>query len=481
MKKGFAILLAVALLMSISGSVFASRLQQVTYRSGFQVANLDATHEAHITVTYYPQGTAAAVDVDDTIDAGGSVTYAALHTEAGDPFNGSVVVSSDMPIAAIANTLGAAFGNDWAYAASTGGFSEGSQSFSLPLLMCNNNDFDTWFNIQNAGTGTANITINYVAGPLGGTDATDTASIEPGRAVTFNQAEGSAGSEKKCAAGLSAAAGGTFVGAATITSNEPIVATVMQLNTGTFRVLMGYNGFTGGAEDIRAPLVMANNAGFFTGIQVQNAGTTSTTVTIDFSANTVGTFNPTDLTFDLDPGAAATYLQAGNDGTNDWVETTPGEKRYIGGATVTSTGGVPLVAIVNQVLAGAVSFGTAYESFSAGDATSSVNVPLVMAQNYGFNTGVQVQNVSTTDACNVTIDFSANTVGTWNPTDLTFSLDAGESATYIQDGNDGTNTWTDRYIGAANITGGCSIVAIVNEINTALGGDQMYTFDAFNY
>jgi hypothetical protein len=417
--------------------------------------------------------------VEDTIAAGGSVTYATIHTAAGDPCNGSVVVSSDQPIAAIANTLG-----DFpAYAAATGGFSEGSTSFSLPLVMCNNSGFDTWFNIQNAGTGTASITINYIAGPLGGTDATDTATIEPGRALTFNQAEGSSGTEKKCAAGLSAAAGERFVGGATITSNEPIVATVMQINTGGagFDVLMGYNGFTGGSADIRAPLIMQANAGFYTGLQVQNASdTVSTTVTIDYAADTsgTGTVLPDD-TCDLDAGASCTVLQSGTD-------------RYIGGATVTSSNGAPLVAIVNQVLPGTPAFGTAYQAFSASDATANINVPLIMGNNATYYTGVQVQNVSTTDGCQVTIAYGPNGVGTFAPQDEVFTLDAGASQTVIQNGappgNGSTvNDWTEttpgekRYVGSALVTAGCSVVAIVNEFSPAFVGDQFYTYNAFGY
>jgi hypothetical protein len=460
MKKSLTILVAVAMMLSISGTVLAARLQQVTYSSGFQVANLSATDDASINITYYPQGTAAPVDVTDTIPAGGSVTYAAIHSAAGTPFNGSVVVTADQPVAAIANTLG----SFPAYAAATGGFSEGAQSVSLPLVMCNNNGFDTWFNVQNAGSGDANITIDYVPG-LNGTADQDTATIAPGRALTFDQKSGS--STASCGNGL----GTTFVGGATITSNEPVVATVMQINESGFNVLMGYNGFTGGSDDVRAPLIMQANSGFYTGIQVQNAGTVSTTVTIEYAADTSG--NGTvlaDDVFGLDAGASQTIL---HDGT----------ATYIGAATVTSSNGEPLVAIVNQVLPGTVSFGTAYEAFSAADATADINVPLVMANNSTYYTGIQVQNVSSTDACAVTIAFGPNGMGTGTPSDLNFSLDAGESATYIQNDNDLTNDWDviGQYVGSANVTAGCSIVAIVNEFSPNFAGDQFYTFDAFNY
>jgi hypothetical protein len=468
MKKLVSVLVALTMLMALSGNVFARDLQQgISYSSGFQVANLSDSEATHIIVTYYPQeGTP--VEVEDDIAAGGSVTYAAIHDAAGDPFNGSVVVSStDTEIAAIVNTLG-----DFpAYAAATGGFSEGATEFSLPLVMCNNNGFDTWFNVQNAGSGDAEVTVTYLAdAALSAEDTpastTDTVTIGEGRAATFDQASGS--STKSCDSGL----GEKFVGAAVIESNVPVVATVMQVNQAGFEVLMGYNGFASGATDVRAPLVMQNNGGFYTGIQVQNAGTTTTTVTIDFSSDTSGEGTVLgDLVFDLGPGASATNLQSGTE-------------RYIGSAMITAD--QPLVAIVNQVLPGAPSFGTAYESFAASDATPNINVPLVMSNNGGFYTGIQVQNVSDSEV-EVTINYAPNTVeGMGNPSSDTFTLTAGSSKTLIQNGaageTTGVNNWTARYVGSASITAtGGNIVAIVNEANLTLAGDQFYTFDAFNY
>jgi hypothetical protein len=191
----------------------------------------------------------------------------------------------------------------------------------------------------------------------------------------------------------------------------------------------------------------------------------STTVTIDYAADTSGTGTVLDDdTCDLNPGASCTILHDGTD-------------KYVGAATVTSDNGAPLVAIVNQVLPGTTSFGTAYEGFSAADATDKINVPLVMANNSGFYTGIQVQNVSSTDACNVTIAYGENTAAdsTYDPDDDTCTLSAGESCTHLQ------SVFPEKYVGSANITADCDIVAIVNEANLGLGGDQFYTFDAFNY
>src|SRR5574341_271497 len=75
-----------------------------SYTSGFQVQNLSGS-TANITLTYYNQDGTTAASVGDTITQNGSKTYFPL-TSVATGFNGSVVISSDQPIAAIANVLG---------------------------------------------------------------------------------------------------------------------------------------------------------------------------------------------------------------------------------------------------------------------------------------------------------------------------------------------------------------------------------------
>ena len=66
MKRGFSILIVAMLLVSLGSTALASRLQQVSYSSGFQVANLSATDMATIKITYYPQS-GDAVEVGDKL------------------------------------------------------------------------------------------------------------------------------------------------------------------------------------------------------------------------------------------------------------------------------------------------------------------------------------------------------------------------------------------------------------------------------
>jgi hypothetical protein len=198
-------------------------------------------------------------------------------------FDGSAVIFSNQPVAAIGNELG----NTSQYGASYSGFSAGATKASLPLIMCNNSGFDTWFNVQNAGSTDAQIMITYYKGSDGVDGVTETATIPPGAAKTFNQKAGS--STKNC--NDLKGASGKFVGSAVVesTNDVPIVAAVNQVGTQTgLATLLAYNGFTGGSTEISIPLVNINNSGYVTGIQVQNIGSAATDIMVDVMCSTGG-------------------------------------------------------------------------------------------------------------------------------------------------------------------------------------------------
>jgi hypothetical protein len=357
-----------------------------------------------------------------------------------------VIIESTEQVVAIVNTVG----NGGAYFASTTGFSTGSTSINLPLLMKGNSGFDTWFNVQNTGAANTDITVTYsnatTEGPF---------TLLPGAARTFDQATN---------ANLPAG----FVGSATVTSTggQPIVASVMQVGTGATKAMLGYNSFSSGSQEIKAPLVMANNSGFFTGIQVMNVGTAATNVTIAYGPNTQGSLAPTqDTCAALPVGQSCTVLQLGG----QWTST------YVGGATITNSGAQNLVAIVNQL--SLVGQGTAYEGFNPASAPTTVVAPLVMANNSGFFTGIQVQNVGTGN-CDIAVNYGPDVSGSgFVPTNETFTgLTPGSSNTFLQTGG----SWPATYVGSATIIGTgatCKVSSIVNELSFG-AGDQFMTYQA---
>ena len=239
----------------------------------------------------------------------------------------------------------------------------------------------------------------------------------------------------------------------------------MQVGTGATKAMLGYNSFSSGSQVIQAPLVMANNSGFFTGIQVMNVGAAATDVTITYGANTQGSLAPAVETCPALPvGQSCTKLQLGG----QWTST------YVGGATITTTPAQNVVAIVNQL--SLVGQGTAYEGFNPAAAPITVVAPLVMANNSGFFTGIQVQNVGTGN-CDIAVAYGPNTAGGFVPTNENFTgLTPGSSNTFLQTGAN----WPATYVGSATVTGTgatCKVAAIVNELSFG-AGDQFMTYQA---
>ncbi len=451
-----AVVAGLLLVLAFAAVPGAGAQQGIVWSTGIQVQNL-GTGTANITLTFYNSALGnSAGSTNDTIAAGGSKTYFPVPLVAAG-FNGSAVISSDQPVAAIMNLLG----NSGAYAGSATGLTAGSTSVSLPLIMRANSGFDTWLNVQNAGNVDTTVTISYKPGSVGSA-TTETALIKAGAAHTFDQQN-------------NANLGAKFIGSATVTTNnsQPIVAVVNQVGKGTSKTLLTYDGFGPGSTSVTLPLVMANNSGFFTGIGVQNVGNASTTVTIDYGPNTAGAFNPVNETVTLAAGASFASIQA----AGQW-----GANKYIGSAKITSTG-QPLVAVLNQLRGTGVSVGTAYEGFNPSNLTNKVSAPLLMSHNGGYITAMQVANPGAT-AITINVAYSPNTAGAFQPTNISgLAIAAGSSVTIFQDGNsNGTNWGTSKYIGGATITAtGGNIAAIINELNLAPTGDQFLTYDGINF
>jgi hypothetical protein len=452
MKK-LSILLIVALLSTLL--VLPASAQTITWTSGFQVQNLSSTAAASILIYYYNQdGTEAITPVSDSIAAMGSKTYFPIH--AADGFSGSVVVESTEPVVAIANTIGSTDTTANFYWASTESFASGAQTVNLPLIMRNNSGFSTWFNVQNAGATDATVSVSYIAGSSGTDYNAPSVVVKPGASATFNQL------------GMTAL-GDKFVGSAVVSSNVPVVASVMQVGAKT---MLGYNGFAAGSTSVSLPLVMANNAGFFTGIQVQNVGAAATNITIDYGTNIAGAFVPANETATLQPGESATFLQ----NTGQWPIIGAADK-YVGSATIDG-GGQPIVAIVNQLKAGR---GTAYDGFDPAAATASVSAPLIQYNpDGGWFTGFQVMNVGGS-AVNIVVDYGTNTAGTFSPANETATIQPGDSYNSLQN----SASWVagGKYIGSATVTApaGSQIVMIVNQLRGNTGKDTFMTYNGFNY
>lgn len=444
--------IVLAFLLSLVVPLTASA-QSVTYESGIQVQNL-GTDTANITVVYYNQDGSEEATVTDTITvADGSRTYFPID-DVSDGFNGSAVISSDQPVAAISNMLLTEEGGGmWAFGgASYGGFNAGANALSLPLLMKENSGFSTWFNVQNAGSSDASVTVTYDTG------ATETATIPPGAAATFDQA---ANSELPS----------PYIGSAAITSDQPIVATVTELGTTT---VFAYNGFTGSSTSVVMPLVNANNSGYITGLQIQNAGDTDTDVTIAYTPGTGQPGTACEETKTIVAGESATFALYAFSLAGD---PDPGDTDCVFGETLIGSAAVSansedqsLVAIVNQLNLGA-NKGASYNGFDPSAGTDTVVMPLIMDRNGGYFTGIAVANVGTTST-DVVCSYSGGITY-----EDTATLAPGESFSPLN-----LNALGDGYVGSATCIASADgdIVGVVNELNTTASGDAFLVYNAFN-
>lgn len=431
------VLLALALVLVAFGAASGAQAQAFTYSSGFQVQNLEAV-QATITITFYEQNGNQAAQVTATVDANGSKTYFPL-TDVADGFNGSVVISSDKQVAAIGNILG----DGGLAAASYSAATTGSNQVLIPLLMKDNSGYNTWFNIQNTGASVATVTVDYSDG------TTATADIQPGAAHTFNQAT-ETHSEK--------------VFSAIVDSNQPIAATVIEESS---TVMFAFSGFASGTVAPVLPLINANNVGYVTGIQIQNAGATDSTVTLSYTPSP-GLGTACIETQSIPAGQSKTFGLYAFAGaalpgmTTDCVA----NARFVGSAKVTTnSASMPLTVIVNQL--SAVN-GEAYNAFAGGSDT--VVMPLIMDRNGGFYTGFNVQNIGAA-ATTVTCSFTNSTVQV-GPT----TLQPGQALNAIQNGAIG-----ESYVGSATCSApGGEIVGVVNEVGPAASADQLLVYEGVN-
>jgi hypothetical protein len=130
--------------------------------------------------------------------------------------------------------------------------------------------------------------------------------------------------------------GATFVGSAAVTANSAgndLNVIVNQLSASNGEA---YGGFDPAAatDTVVMPLIMDRNGGYFTGFNVQNVGSDSTTVNCTFTDSTY-TVSAT-----LDAGEALSDLQGDKIASG-----------YVGSATCVASGGTDnlIVGVVNEL------------------------------------------------------------------------------------------------------------------------------------
>ena len=320
--------------------------------------------------------------------------------------------------------------------------------------------FQTGFQVQNLGSGTATVTVNYynadgtLAGPA------QTVSIATGGSYTFF------GSTMVVPAG--------FKGSVVISADQPVAAisNVLGTNADGAKTAGSYNGFSGGSTKVSAPIIQRGNSGYATFVAVQNAGTTAATVHVTYAPLAgSGTASTEDAT--IAPNASRVFDQEGNNALG---------VKFIGSATIESTNGQPLVATVVQLGKGSTKTQLTYDAFTAG--SPSVLLPLIFANNSGFFTGLSVQNAGAA-ATEVTVTYTANgaTGAGLCATPPASKATVAPGASLVVLNNDPTLAPSGcKYIGGATVTNSTNqpLVGIVNQLRSAGASSSGSAYEGFN-
>jgi len=399
MSKRVRVLLVLALVVAGLGTgiLTASAQSGRTWVSGIMIQNQSTTDVANITVIFYwdqAHGGAEAHRFSDTIDPGKAKSYyvpsSGKTSDLPEGFIGSAVVSSDQPVAANVNTqVPSSEGvspDEPIRIGTSSGVLEPSTDLYFPQVMKEYYGRNSYLAIQNTASSSASVTVQYYDA-TGALVATDVQTVGPYTTYIFRQGENTTLSNG-------------FVGSAKVTGTQELAGICNFYNNEsnyTEAQFHSYNAFSGGATKLNVPRVVKDYYNYQSGLKVQNVGTSATTVTVTYY---FGGTAYTQTSTSIGPNQAwGPYM-----GTESQLPASMAGVSGSGSAVIESSGGQPIVAIINEENRD-VGFGVTYNAFLAGEETTTVLFPQVTAKFYGYCSGIQIQNVGTSTA-NLTITYS---------------------------------------------------------------------------
>lgn len=257
-------------------------------------------------------------------------------------------------------------------------------------------------------------------------------------------------------------------GSALIFSDQPVAAFVNEFAPGNSSDATSYTsiGIAGGTSPTLFAPAIASNAygGYTTGIGLINLSLAGTDVTITYRDLTGTTIKMQSLT-----GVAAGAYRAVYSGDSGSPTDAKLPANFAGTATITSSTGQPLAAVVNEIGPGGQF--SSYDAVAAGSTTLQAPVALNNAFG-GFYTGIGVQNTTGTPG-NVTVKYF-DAAGAATTKQFTIAAN-GSLGIYQGSATDGPP------VGAytAQISSDVAIAAIVNEVAPA-GGSGAQQSTAYN-
>lgn len=486
MKKLFSLVVVVLIATMVASAVFAAELPGSGWWSGEQIQNV-GTETAEITVTAYGGGTTDPI-ATKSVDAGGSYTFIpGDFVDMADGFKGAAVASANQPIKAVVNVTNRTSGSLGVTGGKAAAQYQGidasmvAEVLYIPIAKGDSYGKTTTYFVQNAGAAATTFEAVFTM-RNGSTHTYNSPSVEPNEMVSFSIFDTGYTTDGVTNDGK--------VGSVIITSaGEPLAGIVMEHYTteAVATIAQSTRAFTSADFDDKAyaPIIKNNRYGRSTGIQVQNVGNDPIDITVTYkgSAGACAGQTYTDSATGVAAGTAKVFNQLEGQ-TNLPANCTAA-------ATITATGN--FVALVSEsFISSAIpaSGQASVTSFAIPEqsATTIVSAPLFKDDRYGKRTGMQVQNVGTTDATIVaTFSCTGNATFTAVTEEITVSAGGGylfytpSDDSIFADGNPFTSNNVNCGVTITS-TNGQPIVAIANE-SVIPGGEleqDNNNYEAFN-
>ncbi|MDD5370840.1 MAG: hypothetical protein PHQ40_17295 [Anaerolineaceae bacterium] len=318
-------------------------------------------------------------------------------------------------------------------------------NFSQVKASAYTTSFTTSVTYQNVGTGPATVNLNFYEQQNG--------TAIPIGPFTLNPLAGTS----LYVGGLTQLSSG-FHGSAVLQSNQPMVATLVQLpapGSGvTNRPLS--NGFDSGAPDITLATVLKNTFGSTSQFSIQNVDQVGADIKVNFFA--VGSATPIILSITNLPSGAAKYIDLGTL-ADITTSTFNGSVKISAVKTGTTTPGSIVASVLELSVAGPEA--SAFEGTTAG--ANTVYMPSAMC-NYGTDrqsSSYAVQNVESAGGADATVNVKFSNGNIAGP--YTITAGGKQSVPGCSGGN------TTGFLGSATITStGGKIVAIGKVIGGGL-------------
>jgi len=292
--------------------------------------------------------------------------------------------------------------------------------------------FVTSITYQNVGDSSATVTINFYAEG----DSTP---------ITITRPDLAAGAGTSLYVGSLSEITSGFIGSAVLSSTQPIVATLVQLPSGTVKNRPLSSGFSSGFSSVLIPTVLKDTYGYTSMFSIQNVDSVGADIAVTFvpadgSASTV--YNITNL-----PSGVAEYFDMG---TFSGISASSfnGSVQVVSVKTGTSTPGSVIATSMEFDLVG----DNVYAFEGAGVSNTVVYMPTALC-NFGPNadttSAYAVQN-TTVDNISVTVEYSNGN------SDGPYTLAPGAKKSFNGCGASNAS----GFLGSAKITATGDIVAV---------------------